>query len=94
VAGVGYVILGAAAGLLTLVVLPERILPPPRMPGLSLILAPVATGAVMHAYGRWRRARGSDPTHLATFWGGALFAFAMACPRAWKFGRPPVMSTS
>jgi hypothetical protein len=48
---------------------------------LSLVLAPLATGLVMHLYGRWRRGRGHDTTYLATFWGGSLLAFAMALTR-------------
>ena len=49
----------------------------------ALLVAEVVLPAVMHQYGRWRRARGGNLTHLATFWGGALFALAMAGPRMW-----------
>jgi hypothetical protein len=38
-------------------------------------------------FGQWRRRRGGDPTLLATFWGGALFAFAMAAARWLLIGR-------
>lgn len=60
---------------------PERLTPAGPLPGLSLVLAPLATGLVMHLYGQWRRGRGHDTTYLATFWGGSLLAFAMALTR-------------
>jgi len=56
----------------------------PHLAGVSLILAPLGTGAAMHAFGVWRRRRGAPASRLATFWGGALFAFAMAFTR-WLF---------
>jgi hypothetical protein len=82
-AGIGLVIIGAIAGSATCWLFPDPLLrPSPRLPGLSLVLAPLATGAAMHALGSWRRRQGGDPTLLATFWGGALFAFAMGAARA------------
>jgi len=48
---------------------------------MSLVLAPLAGGAMMHLYGQWKRTGGKDPSLLATFWGGALFAFAFAAAR-------------
>src|SRR6266849_3961780 len=56
--------------------------PVPLFPKLSLVLAPLATGAAMHVYGSWRRRRGGDPSLLATFWGGAIFALAMGLARS------------
>jgi len=35
----------------------------------------------MHWFGIWRRAEGRPPSTLATYQGGALFAFAMALVR-------------
>ena len=37
--------------------------------------------------GKWRRRLGGRPTYLATFWGGALFAFAAALVRWLTIGR-------
>jgi hypothetical protein len=89
-ATIGYLVLGAAVGGLTLLVAPERLVPlpaiPPR-PGLSLVLAPLGVGAAMHAWGSFRRRRGHSPTNLATFWGGAAFAFAAALVRFLAVGR-------
>jgi len=45
------------------------------------VLAPLATGAAMHAFGARRRRRGRATSGLATFWGGAAFAFTMALAR-------------
>ncbi len=61
--------------------IPIRILPNSRFPGISLLLSPIAAGWIMKALGDWRRSRGHEPTVLATFWGGALFAFSMALVR-------------
>lgn len=79
---VGLFIIGGLVGFVTCWVLPNPLLRPvPYVPRLSLVLAPLATGAAMHAFGTWRRRRGGDPSVLATFWGGALFAFAMGVSR-------------
>jgi len=80
-ASAGQLFIGAAAGLVTVLVLPHRVLPPVAMPGISLILSPIGTGALMGLLGRWARQRGNTPSSLATFRGGALFAFACAATR-------------
>jgi hypothetical protein len=50
-------------------------------PGVSLILAPLITGTAMHLLrGRLLRLE-LWPSNLATFLGGAIFAFAMALVR-------------
>ncbi|MGC9971067.1 MAG: hypothetical protein ABSE56_10785 [Bryobacteraceae bacterium] len=87
-AGIGILVLGAAAGFLTAWLLPHRLLPmTSSLRGISLLVAPLCTGWIMHLFGRWRRQRGGDPSLLATFWGGALFAFAMATVRWVLVGR-------
>jgi hypothetical protein len=35
----------------------------------------------MDRWGEWRESRGTERSFVATFWGGALFAFAMALVR-------------
>jgi hypothetical protein len=88
-AGLGLCIVGAVAGFISCWVFPEPLVRPARLlPGLSLVSAPLATGAAMHVYGSWRRERGGDPTLLATFWGGAIFACAMGLARAVCIARP------
>ena len=81
VAAIGVLILGALAGLLVVVVLPTRILSPGPVAGASLVVSPLVNGFAMERYGRWRERRGGARSSLATFRGGALFAFAMALVR-------------
>lgn len=72
---------GAAIGWVTTLVLPGRVILSGGLPGSSLILSPVLSGMLMDAYGRWRASRGATRSKIATFWGGALFAFGMALVR-------------
>jgi len=80
-ASAGQLALGMAAGFVTALFLPNRLLPAVAIPGISLVLSPIATGALMSLFGRWLRRRGNTPTSLASFRGGALFAFACAATR-------------
>jgi hypothetical protein len=79
--GIALLMVGAAAGGVSAVVFPQRLTGIPRVPGLSLILAPLVTGTAMQGFGNWRRSRGRKPSRLASFWGGAAFAFGMALVR-------------
>lgn len=80
-AGIGLLILGVVAGLISLLVLRSRLAPHSVFPGISLILSPLATGLVMHQIGEYWRERGWDRPRTFTFWGGATFAFGMALVR-------------
>lgn len=80
-AGIGFVIVGAILGFITTLVFPGRIFPEPPLKGISLIVSPIGAGFAMHFFGSWRRRRGHDTSYLATFWGGALFAFALTFVR-------------
>jgi hypothetical protein len=80
-AAIGIAIIGAGLGLIGSGIFPNRLIKPSPWPGLSLVLAPIGAGTVMQLFGSWRRQRGGDPSSLATFWGGALFAFSMALVR-------------
>lgn len=80
-------ITGGTFGLFWSNMFPERILHSQTIPGASLLLAPLCTGLIMKLFGDWRRTRGHEPTTLATFWGGALFAFSMAFVRWLRVGR-------
>ena len=77
----GCALAGAAVGVIGASLFPQRLLPFRGIPGVSMVIAPVATGAVMHMYGRWRRGRGLNTTILATYWGASTFAWAMALAR-------------
>ena len=80
-AALGFLVLGAMVGAAWVWIHPDRIAVRPPIPGASLILAPLLVGASMHVFGSYRRARGHNPTNLATFFGGASFAFAVAAVR-------------
>ena len=87
-AAIGIVLLGGVAGGLTSLIWPTRVFRPGPVPGASLVLSPLVTGAMMHRYGDWREDRGGRRSSIATFWGGALFAFSMASVRFLWVGRP------
>ena len=79
VAVLGLFLLGAAVGGLSLLAWPGRLVKPGPIPGLSLAI--VSSAAAMQAWGTYRRAKGHVTTHLATFPGGAAFAFGTALVR-------------
>jgi hypothetical protein len=81
IAGAGAALMGGLAGVLTSLSWPTRILQPGPFRGVSLLVSPVITGLIMDRYGQWREDRGAGRSFLATFWGGALFAFTMALVR-------------
>jgi hypothetical protein len=77
-AALGYATLGFTLGALSSVLLPGRVLPPPATRGISLAISPIASGLAMHL---WGSARARGPHGLASFWGGASFAFGCALGR-------------
>jgi hypothetical protein len=85
----GLAFAGAAAGVLSAWLLPHRLFAARAvLPGASLLLAPLATGAAMHFLGKLQRRFGRCPGSLATFRGGAIFAFSMALIRWWLAALP------
>jgi hypothetical protein len=80
-AGTGHLLLGVFAGVLSLLVVPQRLMPRSPLPGLSLVLSPIGTGIVMYSLGELWRERGWDRPSLFSFQAGALFAFGMALVR-------------
>ncbi|GAB3425985.1 hypothetical protein NX773_18960 [Massilia solisilvae] len=81
-AAIGYVILGALVGLVSV------FLVPPLIAGLhlriaNLALTPVFAGAVMLLVGAWRRRREQVVVRLDSFAYGYLFALTMALVRLW-----------
>lgn len=85
-APIGILALGGLAGWLTYLLLPERLSPPSRFRGSSLAVSPLLVGTFMEWFGRWRHTKRKDRTMLATFWGGAMFAFAFALVRLLTVG--------
>jgi len=89
VSTIGLALFGGAAGLLSAWLFPHRLIAGRvALPGVSLLLAPLATGSVMHFLGKRLRRSGRSPSNLATFRGGSLFAFSMALIRWWLVGLP------
>ena len=78
---VGALLLGGLVGVVTSLIWPTRIFAPSSWRGISLLLSPVITGLVMRQYGVWAERNRGYRSFLASFWGGALFAFGMAVVR-------------
>jgi hypothetical protein len=77
-AALGYALLGALAGGISLAFIPEHLTPAgwPRL--LNLLLVPVAVGAAMALLGAWRARRGEALLRIDRFAYGYLFALALA----------------
>jgi hypothetical protein len=83
-----YVFIGAEIGFASADAIPRRLLHAASpISGISLLLAPLGAGLLMHGYGSWRQRQARDSSWLATFWGGALFAFSIALVRWTIIGR-------
>ena len=80
-AAIGHVLMGVVAGAISLLVLKRPLVHQFVVPGTSLILAPVCTGALLELLGRWWVRRGNVRMVLFTFWGGFCFALGMAAVR-------------
>lgn len=85
---VGLTLLGACVGALLSQLVPQQIWPAPAIRGVSLLLSPLAGGLIMRLFGRWRVSKGHQPNAIATFWGGAAFAFGVALVRWLMVGQP------
>jgi len=77
----GLFIMAVASALVASLFVPNRLLPPTRIFGTSLLVSPPLVGAAMHLFGRWRVGRGKPRTHMASFWGGAFYSFVFALTR-------------
>jgi hypothetical protein len=86
VAGAALLLLGAGLGAASWWVWPYRLVSSGPFPGISLVLSPLVNGLLAGAFGTLRENHGHPRTALATFWGGALFAFGMAGVRFWLVG--------
>ncbi len=79
-AGIGYLLYGAIAGGLSLLV-PRVFLAPWWLRLLNLVATPVACGFIMEKVGQMRERRGQRTIGIDTFLYGYLFALAMAVVR-------------
>lgn len=73
--------MGSFAGVLSLLLFSARFFARPQIPGLSLVLSPIATGMAMHWLGELWRSRGREAPALFSFRAGAIFAFGMSVVR-------------
>ena len=80
-AAIGYGILGAATGGLSLWLLPNLFIMSEWLRIANLVITPIAAGGVMGAFGAWRRRRNEELIRLDRFAYGFLFALAMALVR-------------
>src|SRR5262249_6663019 len=87
-AAIGDWLIGVAAGGISLLILRRQMIAPVMIPGASLIIAPLCTGALLEALGRWWVRRGYVRMALFTFWGGFWFCLGMSGRRFVSFGRP------
>lgn len=78
---VGYLILGAATGGFSLLLISHRVFQTSRFHGISLFLSPVITGSIMSLIGRVLRSRGKQAAQIETFAHGFAFALGMATIR-------------
>jgi hypothetical protein len=80
-AGVGYFLLGAMAGGLSLWIFPGLFIAAGWMRTANLVVTPVLAGAAMAAIGRWRSKHDKEILRIDRFAYGYLFALAMALVR-------------
>jgi hypothetical protein len=80
-AAIGYCLIGAILGGLSLILFPNSFVRSERFHGVNLIITPVLAGLVMAAIGRFRERHGKTVIRLDSFVYGFLFAFAMALVR-------------
>ena len=78
---VGFILLGAAAGGLSLLIFPHSPIADPDLRLANLFLTPVLVGGAMMLVGRVRQKKGQNLVRLDRFGYAFVFAFAMALVR-------------
>ena len=68
---------GALLAILVSMEFPNRIVSNPPLPGVSLLIAPLAIGGLSHYFG----SRSPSDCGILTFWRGLIFAFAFTLLR-------------
>lgn len=81
-AAIGYAILGAFVGFISILVVPA-LLASPVLRVANLIVTPLVAGATASMIGSWRHRRGQELVRLDRFAYGYLFALSMAIVRFW-----------
>jgi len=78
---IAYILLGAAFGGLSLKIAPHPFFHRSALPGISLFLAPIATGLLMETVGEWQRRSGKSASSIESFRYGFAAALGMALVR-------------
>jgi hypothetical protein len=81
VAAAGYAIYGAAAGGISIWLLPHHLIEQHWLRIANLAIAPIVAGGLMAAIGAWRRRRDLEVVRLESFFYGYFFALFMALVR-------------
>jgi hypothetical protein len=81
-AGIGYALLGAILGGISLLAFPDNLVPGAWRVA-NLVATPIAVGAVMALMGAWRARRGQQVLRIDRFAYGYLFALSIALVRFW-----------
>lgn len=79
-AGIGYALLGATLGGISLLAFPDNLVPGAWRVA-NLVATPIAVGAVMALLGAWRARRGQQVLRIDRFAYGYLFALFIALVR-------------
>jgi peptidoglycan/LPS O-acetylase OafA/YrhL len=77
----GYALLGVFAGAVSVFLLPHPLFHPARIRGVSLLISPLLTGALMAIIGSMLRRHDRETVRIESFACGAIFAFGMALVR-------------
>lgn len=80
-AGLGSLLLGSLAGLISLLFLHHHFIKNEALRILNLLLTPLAAGLVMWLIGRWRIRHDKETIRLESFWQGFIFALGMGLVR-------------
>jgi len=78
---IGFILLGAVAGGLSLLIFPHSPIANPDLRLANLFVTPILVGAAMMLVGRVREKKGQDLVRIDRFGYAFVFAFAMALVR-------------
>lgn len=76
-----YLFLGGVAGVLSVLVIPHRLARQTRSHGISLLISPLVTGAIMFQVGSFLRRAGKASARIESFANGFAFALGVAAIR-------------
>lgn len=80
-AGAAFILLGIGIGFLSVLALPNPLVHPSKVHGISLLISPLIAGLMLGYVGRVVHRRGRIPVRIESFSYGFLFAFPFALIR-------------